>query len=219
METAVWRGEGAQTGQAALGLLRQGDTRARERPAGDLNSAQNLKAWEQNLEIRGKVQSLSPPARNWGTGGEKQESWGSHQAPGTCALRAPERSEGRKWSRKWPRRFPEPGTEFPAQRSHGWPVQRMRRTKCFRSVQFNGSVMSHPTDRSTPALPVHHQLPELTQTHVQRVVDAIQPSHPLSSPSPPAFNLSQHQRLFKWGSSLHQVANVLESGIDQTSPS
>ena len=53
-------------------------------------------------------------------------------------------------------------------------------------------------DCSTPGLPVHHQLPELTQTHVHRVGDAIQPSHPLSSPSPTAFNLSQHQGLFQW---------------------
>ena len=65
-------------------------------------------------------------------------------------------------------------------------------------------------DCRTPGLPVHHQLPEFTQTHVHRVGDAIQPSHPLSSPSSPAFNLSQHQGLFQWVSSLHQVARVLE---------
>ena len=61
-------------------------------------------------------------------------------------------------------------------------------------------------DCSTPGLSVHHQLPELTQTHVRWVGDAIQPSSPLSSPSPPAFNLAQHQGLFKWVGSLHQVA-------------
>ena len=65
-------------------------------------------------------------------------------------------------------------------------------------------------NRSTPGLPVHHQLPEFIQTHVHWVSDAIQPSHPLSSPSPPALNLSQHQGLFKWVSSSHQVAKVLE---------
>ena len=65
-------------------------------------------------------------------------------------------------------------------------------------------------NRSTPGLPVHHQLREFTQTHVHGVSDAIQPSHPLSSPSPPALNLSQHQGLFKWVSSSHQVAKVLE---------
>ena len=63
---------------------------------------------------------------------------------------------------------------------------------------------------STPGLPVHHQLPESTQTHVHRGGDAIQPSHPLSSPSPPALNLSQHPGLFQWVNSSHQVAKVLE---------
>ena len=81
------------------------------------------------------------------------------------------------------------------------------------SVQFTLVAPSCPTlcdlmNRSTPGLPVHHQVPESTQTHVHWVGDAIQPSHPLSSPSPPALNLSQHQGLFKWVSSLHQVAKV-----------
>jgi len=65
-------------------------------------------------------------------------------------------------------------------------------------------------DCSTPGLLIHHQLLELVQTHVHRISDAIQPSHLLLSPSPPAFNLSQHQGLFKWVSCLHQVAKVLE---------
>ena len=68
-------------------------------------------------------------------------------------------------------------------------------------------------DCSTPGFPVHHQPPELTQTHVHRVGDAIQPSHPLSSPSLPAFNLSQHQGFFQGISSSHQVAKVLEFSI------
>ena len=67
-----------------------------------------------------------------------------------------------------------------------------------------------PMDCSTPGLPVHHQLPELAQTHIHRGGDAIQPSHPLSSLSPPAFNLFQHPWLFQWISSSHQVAKVLE---------
>ena len=72
----------------------------------------------------------------------------------------------------------------------------------FSSVQFSSVPQSCPTlcnpmNHSTPGLPVHHQLPEFTQTHVHRVGDAIQTSHPLSSPSPPALNLSQHQGLFK----------------------
>ena len=74
-------------------------------------------------------------------------------------------------------------------------------------VQFNAVTQScltlcDPMNCSMPGLPVHHQLLEFTQTHVHWVGDAIQPSHPLSSPSPPAFNLSQHQGLSKWVSSL-----------------
>ena len=83
------------------------------------------------------------------------------------------------------------------------------------SVQFSSVTLSCLTlcdtmNHSTPGLPVHHQLPESTQTHVHWVSDAIQPSHPLSSPSPPALNLSQHQRLFQWVISSHQVATVLD---------
>ena len=83
------------------------------------------------------------------------------------------------------------------------------------SVQFSSVAQSCPTlcnpmNCSTPGLPVHHKLPELTQTHVHRVSDAIQPSHPLSSLSPPAPNPSQHQSLFQWVNSSHEVAKVLE---------
>ena len=83
------------------------------------------------------------------------------------------------------------------------------------SVQFSSVTQSCPTlcnpmNCSTPGLPVHHQLPEFTQTHVRRVGDAIQPSHPLLSPSPPAPNPSQHQSLFQWLNSSHQVAKGLE---------
>ena len=87
--------------------------------------------------------------------------------------------------------------------------------------QFSHSVICltlyDPMDYSTPGLPVHHQLPELTQTHVHRVSDAIQPSHPLSSPSPPALNLSQHQGLFQRVSSSYQVAKVLELQLQHES--
>ena len=90
------------------------------------------------------------------------------------------------------------------------------------SVQFSSVTQLCPTicdpmDCSTPVLPVNRQLPEFTQTHVRWVSDAIQPSHPLSSPSPPAFNLSQHQGLFKWVSSSHQVAKVLEFQLQHQS--
>ena len=80
------------------------------------------------------------------------------------------------------------------------------------TVQFNGSVVSislQPQGLQMPGLPAHHQLPELDQTHAHQVSDAIQPSHPLSFSSPPAFNLSQHQGLFQWVSSSHEVAIVL----------
>ena len=70
-------------------------------------------------------------------------------------------------------------------------------------------TLCDPLNRSTPGLPVHHRLPEFTQTPFHQVADAIQPSHPLSSPSPPAPNPSQHQSLFQWVSSSHEVVKVL----------
>ena len=76
-----------------------------------------------------------------------------------------------------------------------------------------------PMNQSTPGLPAHHQLPEFTQTHVHWVSDAIQRSHPLSSPSPPAFNLCQHQGLFQWVSSSHKVAKILEFQLQHQSSS
>ena len=79
-----------------------------------------------------------------------------------------------------------------------------------RSVAQSCPTLWDPMNHSTPGLPVHHQLPKFTQTHVHRVSDAIQPSHPLSSPSPPVPNSSQHQSLFQWVSSSHEVAKVLE---------
>ena len=89
-------------------------------------------------------------------------------------------------------------------------------------IQFSSFAQSSPTlcdpmDSSTPGLPVHHQLLEFTQTHVHWVGDAIQPSHPLSSPFPPALNLFQHQGLFKWVISSHQVAKVLEFQLQHQS--
>ena len=81
----------------------------------------------------------------------------------------------------------------------------------FSSVAQSHLTLCDPMNRSTPGLPVHHQLPESTQTHVHCVGDAIQPSHPLFSPSPPALNLSQHQGLFQWASSLHQVAKAVSA--------
>ena len=90
------------------------------------------------------------------------------------------------------------------------------------SVQFSSDAQScltlcDPKNRSIPGLPVHHQLPELAQTHVHWIGDVIQPSHSLSSPSPPAFNLSQNQDLFQWVRSAHQVAKVLEFQLQHQS--
>ena len=102
----------------------------------------------------------------------------------------------------------------------------------FCSVHFSSVAQSCPTlchlmNRSTPGLPVHNQLPEFTQTHVHRVSDAIQPFHPLLSPSPPAPNPSQHQNLFQWVNSfawggqsigVSALASVLPMNIQDWSP-
>ena len=90
------------------------------------------------------------------------------------------------------------------------------------SVQFSSVAQSCPTlcdpmNLSTPGLPEHHQFPESTQTHVHQIGDAIQPSHPLPSPSPPAPNPSQHQGLFQWVNSSHEVAKVLEFQLQHQS--
>ena len=88
------------------------------------------------------------------------------------------------------------------------------------SVQYSRSVMSdslRPMDCSMTDFHVHHQLPEFTQTHVHWVGNTIQLSHPLSSPSPPSSNHSQHQGLFQWVSSLHQMAKVLEFQLQHQS--
>ena len=92
------------------------------------------------------------------------------------------------------------------------------------AVQFSSVIqlcptLCNPMDCSTPGFPVHHQLPEPIQTHVHQVGDAIQPSHPLSSPSPPAFNLSQNQGLFQWVTSLNQWAKCIGVSAFSISPS
>ena len=88
----------------------------------------------------------------------------------------------------------------------------------FSSVAQSCPTLCNPMNCSTPGFPVHHQLPELAQTHVHRVSDAIQPWHPPWFLSPPAFNLFlQHQGLFQWVSSSHQVARVLELQLQQQS--
>ena len=97
---------------------------------------------------------------------------------------------------------------------------------CYRVVRFKGESTEHPDkfvtlcdpmDCSIPGFPVFQYLPQFAQTHVHWVSDAIQPPHPLSSPSPPAFNLSQHQGLFQWVSCLYQEAKVLEFQLQNQS--
>ena len=110
------------------------------------------------------------------------------------------------WRKAW-----QPTLIFLPGESHGWRSM----AGYTPSVQFSSVAQSCPTlcdpmNHSTPGLPVHHQLPEFTQTHIHRVGDAIQPSHPLSFHSPPAFSLSSHQGLFQWVSSSHHMAKVLE---------
>ena len=84
------------------------------------------------------------------------------------------------------------------------------RSDQIRSVAQSCPILCDPMNHSTPGLSVYHQPPDFTQTYIHRVSDAIQPSHPLLSPSPPAPNLSQHQRLFQLVNSSHEVAKVLE---------
>ena len=98
----------------------------------------------------------------------------------------------------------------------GKSINSLRYADQFSSVAQSCPKLCEPMNRNTPGLPVHHQLPEFTQTHV-RVGDAIQPSHPPSSSSPPALNLSQHQGLFKWVSSPHELAKVLKFQLQHQS--
>ena len=101
------------------------------------------------------------------------------------------------------------GPELCPSRNTYFPILPIRSDQ-IRSVAQSCPTLCDPMNRSRPGLPVNHQLPEFTQTHVHRVSDAIQPSHPLSSPSPPAPNPSQHQSLFQEVNSSHEVAKLLE---------
>ena len=110
---------------------------------------------------------------------------------------------------------------------YNWEYRKHRQNKnyschSFQFSQFSSVAQSCPTlwdpmNHSTPGLPFHHQLPEFTQTHAHQVSDAIQPSHPLSSPSPPAPNASQHQGLFQSVNSSNEVAKVLEFRLQHQS--
>ena len=115
-----------------------------------------------------------------------------------------------------PRNLPDPGMKpgSPALQADALPTEPLGESLFYiesvNSIAHFCLTLWDPMDCSMPGLPVHHQLPEFSQTHVHWVGDAIQPSHLLLPPSPPAFNLFQHQGLFQWVSSSHQVAKVLE---------
>ena len=117
------------------------------------------------------------------------------------------RRVGHDWATKHTDKNPEEFREL-----NNLPEVTSRTKICneFSSVTQSCPTLCDPMNHSTPGLPVHHQLPEFTQTHVHQVSDAIQPSHPLPSPSPPAPNPSQHQSLFQWVNSSHEVAKILE---------
>ena len=127
----------------------------------------------------------------------------------------PSTEVNREWALLWPSVKPFIKSTF-----NNACVTYPRQLKCY-SVQFSSvthlcPTLCNPMDCGTPSLLVHHQPTEFTQSHVHWVGDAIQPSHPLAIP-PPAFNLSQHQGLFKWVSSSHQVAKVLEFQLQHQS--
>ena len=112
-----------------------------------------------------------------------------------------------------PLSFPSPAFNLS---QHQGLFKRVNSSHQFSSVAHLCPTLWDPMNHSTPCLPVHHQLPELTQTPVHCIGDAIQSSHPLLSPSP-AFNLSQHQGLFQWVSSSHQVAKILNFQLQHQS--
>ena len=100
---------------------------------------------------------------------------------------------------------------------HGVHIRLWGRVENSCSVTQSCPTLSVPMDCSVPGFPLFHHLPELAQTHVHLASDAIQQSHPLSSPSPLAFSLSQHQGLFQWVGSLHQAVKVLELRLQHQS--
>ena len=142
---------------------------------------------------------------------------GSSGKEHTCQCRRHKRSRFDSWVGKIPWRTWQPTSVLLPGESN-----EQRSLADYSPVQFNSVAqlcltLCNPMDCSRPGLPVHHELPEFTQSHVYWVGDAIQLSHALLSPSPPALKLSQHQGLFKWVISSHQVAKVLESQLQHQS--
>ena len=149
---------------------------------------------------------------------DKEASWREritcgHQSPGTAGTG---QFPGRELSSKGPSSNLEPKKKKKAAWGNGCCLGLLDIVQ-LTSVDQSCPTLCDPVDCSMPGLPVHHQLPEFNQTHVHWVSDVIQPSHPLSYPSPHAFNLSHHQGLFKWVSSSHQVSKVLEFQLQNQS--
>ena len=132
----------------------------------------------------------------------------------TCSLPGTVLNTGDAETKKLRSLWGEPGLIPGSSHDSCYSCYHLGCVSCSCSVQFSSVTqcvwLCNPMDCSTPGFLVHHHLPEFAQTHVRQVTDAIQPSHALSSPSPPAFNPSQHQGLFQWVSFSHQVTKILE---------
>ena len=157
----------------------------------------------------------SVSAQSSGTLSDPVDSWPTCQDPLSMGFPMQEYWSGLPFSS--PGDLPSPGIapKTPALQVDSLPSQLPGKPNNGLSDQIRSLGQSCPTlcdpmNCSTPGLPVHHQLPEFTQTHVHQGGGALQPSHPLSSPFPPAPNPSQHQSLFQWVNSSHEVAKVLE---------
>ena len=154
--------------------------------------------------------------------GQRQQHWGKRNWRRQRLYRGGKRKEVKKKKRK-NKRKKNKGLEEKGGMTTAITTKWFMFNKQVLSFSSSSSVAQscptpcNPVNRSTPGLPAHHQLPESNQTHVHWVGNAIQPPHPLSSPSPPALHLSQHQGLFKWVSSSHRVAKVLEFQLQNQS--
>ena len=141
----------------------------------------------------------------------------SKRCRGDWSLRQHKHAEGRKDTEAGKSRFDHICRTSARMKAECFGRGNLELTLQFSSVALSCPTLCDPMVCSTPGLPVHHQLPEFTQTHVHQVSDAIQPSHPLSPSSPPTSNLSQHQGFSKWVSSSHQVAKVLKFQLQHQS--
>ena len=172
---------------------------------------------------RGPLTPRAPLLLSRSVMSDSATSWTvAHQAPLSMGFSRQEYWSGLPFPS--PGDLPDPGIKprSPALQADSLPTELWGKPYEWDSVQSSSiaqlcQTLCEPMDCSMPGLPVHCQLPEFMQIHVHWVSDGIQPSHPLSSPSPPAFDLSQHQGLFKWVNSSLQVAQVLEFQLQHLS--